>query len=69
MNKVSDRNNLKERRLILTQGFRMLLSIIFFHPHHSGIIQVIVVGALVEPVYLSEDKMAESVTGTKTRHT
>lgn len=65
---VPNRNNL-EKRLILTHGSKMKMVMAFVHLYPSGAGQLMVVGALVEAVFLSTDKKAQSVTGTRDRHT
>lgn len=41
----------------------------FVHLYPSGVGQLMVVGALVEAVFLLTNKKAQSVTGTRDRHT
>lgn len=68
MTPVPNRNNL-EKRLILTHGFKMKKVMAFVQLYPSGAGQLMVVGALVGAVFLSTDKKAQSVTGTRDRHT
>lgn len=63
-----NRNNL-EKRLILTHGSKMKKVMAFVHLYPSGAGHLMVVGALMEAVFLSTDKKAQSMTGTRDRHT
>lgn len=42
---------------------------VFVHLYQSGVGQLMVVGALVEAIFLSTDKKVQSVTGARDRHT
>lgn len=68
MTPVPNRNNL-EKKLILTHGSKMKNVMAFVHLYPSGVGQLMVVGALVEAVFLLTNKKAQSVTGTRDRHT
>lgn len=67
MTPVPDRNNLEEINFDL--WFQNAKVMAFVHLYQSGVGQLMVVGVLVEAIFLSTDKKVQSVTGARDRHT